>query len=94
MKKLKITYFNDPGHGWYSVKKSLLNELNLLKEISHFSYEKGGTVYLEEDCDFSLFLNKFKSLNENYKELITIKSSYKEKSPIRNYRRFTIDTLS
>ena len=47
--------YTDPGHGWIAVKRNVLDILNIADKITPFSYQKGHTVYLEEDCDASLF---------------------------------------
>jgi hypothetical protein len=51
----KYTFFADPGHGWLRVKRSELAELGLLNAITPYSYENGKYVYLEEDCDATVF---------------------------------------
>lgn len=84
---MKITYFNDGGHGWYSVKREKLKDLGVLEKVSGFSYQRGDSVYLEEDCDAALFFN---SLSEAEKQSIEIIDSYKDRSPIRGYKRFTL----
>lgn len=84
---MKITYFNDGGHGWFSVKREKLKSMGILDKISGFSYQKGKSVYLEEDCDASLFFN---ALTEEEKQSIKIINSYKNRSPVRNYSRFSL----
>jgi len=54
---MKISYYVDPGHGWYAVKRTTIEKLKLLDKVSPYSYQKGATVYLEEDCDASLILD-------------------------------------
>lgn len=46
----------DPGHAWAKVPRKFLQELNLLERISSFSYQSKEYVYLEADCDLSLFV--------------------------------------
>ncbi len=46
------TYYIDPGHGWLEVDRSETIGL----DISGYSYQSGDKVYLEEDCDMTLFL--------------------------------------
>lgn len=53
---MKIKYYTDPGHGWGAVKRQILEDLGIAKQISSFSYQKGKTVYLEEDCDLPRLL--------------------------------------
>ena len=84
---MKITYFHDGGHGWYSVKRSKLEQLGILSKITSFSYQRGVSVYLEEDCDASLFFN---NLTIAEKDAIKIVESYKQNSPIRSYERFKL----
>jgi hypothetical protein len=85
---MKITYFNDGGHGWYSVKRDKLEAMGILDKISGFSYQKGKMVYLEEDYDVGLFFN---ALTEEEKQSIKIIDSYKDRSPVRSYERFSLD---
>lgn len=53
----KYTMYEDPGHGWLEVPRSVCAELGILDRISGYSYQSkdGGVLYLEEDCDFSVF---------------------------------------
>lgn len=87
-KKPKTYYFHsDPGHGWLAVKIQELIRLKILDKISKYSYMKGKTVYLEEDCDYSIFEEaKFKN-----EELIEVKQTFLKNSPIRGYERFDIE---
>tara|TARA_B100000900_G_scaffold37245_1_gene27965 strand:+ start:2069 stop:2392 length:324 start_codon:yes stop_codon:yes gene_type:complete len=57
-----IKHFIDPGHGWYKVSRKLLRKMNLLSKISSFSYQKNDWVYLEEDCDATIFFDRYKEL--------------------------------
>jgi len=82
---MRIYIFHaDPGHAWLAVKRAELIRLNILDKISSFSYEKGKTIYLEEDCDAGIFLKA----KEEVKEEVNIKESYQENTPIRNYPHF------
>jgi len=81
----KQYYFHaDPGHAWLAVKRKELIRLGIINQISSYSYQKGGTVYLEEDCDAGLFMDAKKKVGEP----IEIKETYKENTPIRNYPNF------
>lgn len=82
---MKIIYHNDGGHGWYAVKRKKLESMGILNNVSGFSYERGETVYLEEDCDASLFFN---ALSEEEKQQIIVIDSYHDRSPVRGYSRF------
>lgn len=85
MKILKLKFYSDPGHGWLAVKRKLVQELNLLNKITLYSYQKGDTVYLEEDCDASVFMDAAKSAG--YEVLVDQRHTNKT-HPIRSYERF------
>lgn len=78
------TYHTDPGHGWVEVPMLTINDLGLADKISEYSYRNGDKVYLEEDCDASLFINALKDLGLKY-SLVT---QYREHTPIRRYKRY------
>lgn len=64
------TIYEDSGHAWAKVPRKLLAQLGLLPQISHYSYQRGDFVYLEEDCDLTLFCNakpdaKFKTVRSD-----------------------------
>ena len=86
-KVLKVyVFYNDSGHGWLAVKRNELVLLGIEKNISHYSYQKGKTVYLEEDRDAGIFITAFKKMfncDPIFKE-----SYIYGKSPIRNYYNY------
>ena len=76
-------FYCDPGHGWMAVKAHEIINLGILHKISSYSYIRGKTVYLEEDCDAAEF---FKAYREKYGA--DPKYTYKHtdrRSPIRSY---------
>ena len=76
-------FYADPSHGWLAVKIEELMQLGIVTQISSYSYMRGATAYLEEDCDASLFFNAYKD-----KYGTDPKHTYKHtdnRSPIRNY---------
>lgn len=84
---ITIKFYSDPGHGWGAVKRRILFDLGIASKISAYSYQKGDTVYLEEDCDLAELVVALKAKGIPY--------SYQEKqsnarSPIRNYQRFMV----
>jgi len=81
-------FYSDASHGWVAVKRHELADLGILDKISGYSYQKGKMVYLEEDCDASLFINKLKELDITY--VFTDKICNKDHSPIRSYESFKI----
>ena len=49
-------FISTPGHGYLVSTKAMLRELGIAEKISDYSYERNGSVYLEEDCDAPLFI--------------------------------------
>ena len=82
---MKLKYYTDPGHGWIAIKRKVLTDLEVADKITVFSYQKGQTVYLEEDCDAFLVMQK---LSEKGITVIFDRKHTNNRSPIRNYNRF------
>ena len=61
---MQITFHADPSHGWAEIPVSLIQELGISGQISHYSYVKGEEAYLEEDCDLGLFLRAYEAKGE------------------------------
>lgn len=81
----RFPYYQDPGHGWMAVKRTLLQQLGIEDRITPYSYQRGGTVYLEEDCDMMTFHDAAKAAGFRY----FLMHKYTDKSsPIRSYERF------
>jgi hypothetical protein len=80
-----IKVYEDPGHAWGAVKRKVLIELGVLDKISTYSYQKGDTVYLEEDCDLGVLIGALKAKGSTivFKEKHT-----NNRSPIRGYETF------
>lgn len=53
--KNEFYFYTDPGHGWLDVPRALLHELGIAERVSSYSYQRGDSVFLEEDSDYSLF---------------------------------------
>ncbi len=83
---MKIKFYSDPGHGWGAVKRRVIDELGITGQITPFSYQKGQTVYLEEDCDLPTLVTKL-ALNGVVVEYE--QHSTEGRSPIRSYDRFS-----
>ncbi|HDO26155.1 MAG TPA: hypothetical protein ENG95_05900 [Nitrospirae bacterium] len=81
---MEYIFYADPGHSWLKVPMSEIKELGIEGKITPYSYINGGMVYLEEDCDAQLFIDKLKAEGKkfNYREV------YTEHSPIRGYRSY------
>ena len=80
-----IKFYADPGHGWGAVKRKVLDQLGIANQITAYSYQKGQTVYLEEDCDLATFATAM-----NLRGVIL---KYEQKHinrthPIRNYENY------
>ena len=72
-----FTKHNDAAHGWLEVSIEDLIDLNIQNKISNFSYIDSikKIIYLEEDCDMTLFMNNSQlSLKPYYKFLHTVVS--------------------
>lgn len=82
---MKVKFYTDPGHGWVAVKRKLLNDLGIADRITYFSYQKGDTVYLEEDCDLSTFAT---AMNNRGVILEYVKKHTNRNHPIRNYENY------
>ncbi len=80
----RFNFYYDGGHGWLAVNKNYLELLDILQDISTYSYQNGDTVYLEEDCDYSLFVNTLKDKNI---EIEVKEVNHGDHSIIRNYER-------
>jgi hypothetical protein len=84
---MKIKYYTDPGHGWGAVKRKVLTDLGIADKITSFSFQKGDTVYLEEDCDLPKLTTAL-SINGIWIE--HIEKHTDRRSPIRSYQSYRI----
>lgn len=82
----KIKFYSDPGHGWGAVKRHVLIDLGIADKITRFSYQKGDTVYLEEDCDLPTLTTAL-SLRGIWVEHVSKHTD--RRSPIRSYENFS-----
>jgi len=82
--KLIIKIISDPGHAWGSVSVKLLTRLNLLDDISNYSYMSSSRVYLEYHSDLNKLFIKLKENNIPYETT----STYSEKTFIRSLPNF------
>lgn len=82
-------FYADPGHGWMAVKKQQLVELGIAAKISSYSYQRGDTAYLEEDCDLEKFFKAF--IEKNGVEPILKQHHGERQSKIRNYESYRCD---
>lgn len=91
MAKRSYTFYCDPAHGWLKVSFKELVELGIQNKISCHSYMRfngrSWDIYLEEDCDASLFCG----VKEWRGEQITAKYQCSSKSSkIRSYDSYDV----
>jgi hypothetical protein len=79
------TLHTDSGHGWLAVSRGMLTELGIAQKITSCSYQKGSTVYLEEDVDAVIFT---KAMEKRGVEVSYSTSNVDGDSPIRGYDRY------
>lgn len=85
MKNFTIIVYSDPSHAWGKVKRQVLRNLGVIDKISRYSYQRGEYVYLEEDCDLSLFCQ---ALNERDTRIKFVEKTTNRESKIRSYEHF------
>lgn len=82
---MNLVFHSDAGHGWLAIKEQKLKDIGVYEMVSGYSYRKGKTVYLEEDCDAPLAIGRLEELGIPF----TIKrGAYQERSNIRSYDSF------
>ena len=86
MATMNKIYHSDPGHGWLAVKLDELKMLGIETEISNYSFIKGKTAYLEEDCDMPKFIKaaEAKGIKVSIKQ-----GAVRDRSPIRSFRTYS-----
>ena len=89
-KPKSFNYYQDGGHGWIAVRRKFLKQLGVHDQITEYSFQKGGMVYLEEDCDLSTFWEAFKKEFGSEPLLISKYIMDAQPSPIRHYQRFAV----
>jgi hypothetical protein len=85
MAVMKKVFHSDNGHGWLAVKLSELKMLGIENKISSYSYVKGKTAYLEEDCDASAFIRAAEARGIT----VEVRSGpQRDRSPIRSFQSY------
>ena len=82
--------YSDAGHGWVAVKRWMINQLDIADEITRFSYQRGKTVYLEEDQDAYTFIKAYQAVTGFPPRFI--EGKHCDTSPIRSYDRYAKNT--
>jgi len=86
----KFNLYIDPGHAWLRVPLSELHRLSLLSKISSYSFINNEWVYLEEDQDAALYLERLKQEGFNPFDTWGCVNEIISDTPsqIRNYKHF------
>jgi hypothetical protein len=86
--ELTYKWIADAGHAWLEVSMDEINALNISDKISSYSYVKGETAYLEEDCDASIFLDALRARLPNDEPVKFICHHINGDAPCRRFKRF------
>jgi len=93
MAKLRNTFdlVTDASHGWLKVPVAELERLNIVEDITTFSYVRNDMAYLEQDADMATFL---KAREAEGKPVTKIKEHNRNgQSRIRKYAMFGGDRI-
>lgn len=84
-KLITLRCYADPGHAWVAVKRRMLQDLGIADQITEYSFQKGHTVYLEEDQDLDTLLTALgaRTIGVRLKETHT-----NRRSAIRGFERY------
>ena len=85
---ITLHFYEDPGHGWLRAPVTLLEKLQIVDQISRYSYLKGSYAYLEEDCDAGKLMEALK-LSPDFKLDKVVRHYCQNESAIRSYYPFT-----
>lgn len=62
----------DPGHGWLLVTAANMKAVGLGEaDISPYSYQSGGWIALEEDCDAGVFVDAYRAKYGRAPKIVT-----------------------
>jgi hypothetical protein len=84
-KVFTIIMYTDAGHGWAKVKRKVLENLSIAPDVSNYSYQYKDNVYLEEDCDLSLLIQR---LHDDGVSIRWVTKHTDGDSKIRSYERY------
>ena len=84
-KTFTVIVYSDPSHAWAKVKRQVLINLGIDKEISSYSYQLRDNVYLEEDADLSLL---FQRLSKDNVRMKFVERHTDNPSRIRSYESY------
>lgn len=86
----KLTFHTDPGHGWLEVSRADLATLGIAGNVSSYSYQNRDRVYLEEDCDATLYLEAAKAAGWR----VTMREQYADPCPVRDFPQYRAATIT
>ena len=89
MATIKKYFHSDSGHGWLAVKRSEVAKLGIADKISGFSYQKGKTVYLEEDKDMATFKTALETAGDQLEVKV---AKIVKRSNIRGFSKFSVES--
>ena len=89
MATIKKYFHSDSGHGWLAVKRKEVEELGISGAISDFSYQKGKTVYLEEDKDMATFKTALETAGDQLEVKV---AKIVKRSNIRGFSKFSVES--
>jgi len=88
---MSYIFYADAGHGWLEVPLKDCKAIGLsLTDFTQYSYREADTLYLEEDCDQTRFMNAYKATNGAFPETSyfeDVGKRYMQDSPIRKMER-------
>lgn len=87
---IPLHFYADPGHGWLRAPSTLLEELQIVDQISPYSYLLGQHAYLEEDCDAGKLTESLKQKGTAYK---VVSHLCQKESAIRSYPSFSVQMV-
>ena len=80
-----FTLYSDPGHAWLKVSVKDAIDVGLFpSDFTRYSYTRNESLYLEEDCDASAYLDAAKAKGWT----INIREQYSDRSTIRTFVRY------
>lgn len=84
-KTFTVIVYSDSSHAWAKVKRNVLVNLGIDKDISPYSYQYRDNVYLEEDLDLSVL---FKRLLQDDVRMKFVERHTDGVSRIRSYESY------
>ena len=83
---MTFQFYSDPGHGWLRVDLASAKAVGLEpSSFSTYSYQQGHWLYLEEDCDASVFVKAY--MDKHNRPPVIHEHVSERDSVIRNYPR-------